>query len=289
MALTDGVAAYVANFQYVAGETPLSSLPALVAGLVSYLIVFPLLAWTYGVVSRKETNPDKLALAKAQRSFYRPLMLLHNAFLSVGSLVMMVGLVSGYVEQYRLEAGAGAVFFRGVCDPGQVLFGRLQFWIYAFYLSKYYEFLDTVFLCVTMRQVIPLHWIHHVLTLIVAWIGLETKHTVMGVACVMNTAIHVVMYGYYAVKLVYPKYEPWWKKSLTKLQMRQFVVNVVGLGLWTYLHLTTAEGDVKCTGEMWVILVVLGVMVIFLGMFAAFAKKTYSGSGREKAAASKTK
>jgi hypothetical protein len=79
-------------------------------------------------------------------------------------------------------------------------------------------------------------------------------------------------YAYYAYKLVNPAFEPWWKEHLTKLQMRQFMVNVVGLAAWTYMELVSER---NCTGEMWVIYVVLFVMVVFLAMFASFAKKTY--------------
>lgn len=270
---------YVRDFNYISGETPFSTPYAPLVGLCVYLLLFPLLIYCYGTLRKSDDDKEKLRKAKEQRSFYKPILFVHNIFLSIGSAIMLGGMLSSYVQQYQQETGVGAMLHRAICDSGQMLFGRLQFWLWVFYLSKYYEFLDTVFLCVTMRRVIPLHWIHHVLTLIVAWIGLETKHTVMGIACVMNTAIHVIMYAYYAYKLFDPDFEPWWKKHLTKLQMRQFMINVVGLALWTYLHFTS-EG--KCTGELWVIYVVFGVMVIFLGMFASFSKSTYGSKKKSK-------
>lgn len=266
-------------------------------GVCGYVLCFSLLSSRLGTVSKKTTDKKKLEEAERRKEFYKPFMLLHNIALSLGSLVMLLGFVSAYTDQYRHEA-AGAeiaavggeaaqgaenrsdasltsfVLDRVVCDQGEELFSRMQFWLYVFYLSKFYEFLDTVFLCLTMRKVIPLHWIHHVLTCYVAWIGMEARHTVMGIACLMNTAVHVVMYGYYAYKLIDPSYEPWWKQHLTKIQMRQFMVNVVGLAFWTYMDQVEADG--KCAGEMWVIYVVLAVMVTFLAMFAAFANSKYS-------------
>lgn len=271
--------AYAADFEYVSGETPLSSPLAPVIGLVVYLAVWPQLSRLYGVLHKKDDDAKKLATAKAQRAFYKPFLFIHNMFLSLGSLVMLIGLIAGYSDQLQHETGIGGKVVRIVCDSGQPLFGKLQFWLWVFYLSKFYEFLDTVFLCVTMRPVIKLHWIHHVLTLIVAWIGLETKHTVMGLACVMNTFIHVIMYAYYAYKLIDPAFEPWWKQHLTKLQMRQFMINVVGLAAWTYMALYSEK---NCTGELWVIYVVLAVMVVFLAMFSSFSKRTYKNKGKKR-------
>eukprot|EP00750_Incisomonas_marina_P001274 INCI11066.1.p1 GENE.INCI11066.1~~INCI11066.1.p1 ORF type:complete len:279 (+),score=46.62 INCI11066.1:167-1003(+) len=273
MEVLNAVRSYAANFEYVSGETPLSSPYAPVVALVLYVITFKTLSSVFGVLSRNDTDPDKVVAAKRQRKIFKPFIVVHNVFLSVGSFAMLYGLITGYADQLQHESGFGAKLTRIVCDSGQPLFGKLQFWLWVFYLSKFYEFLDTFFLCVTMRPVIPLHWIHHVLTLMVAWIGLETKHTVMGLACVMNTFIHVIMYAYYAYKLINPEFEPWWKQHLTKLQMRQFMINVVGLAAWTYMDVYSEQ---NCTGEMWVIYVVLFVMVVFLGMFSAFSKKTYS-------------
>jgi len=272
MGISEDVAKYINDFEYVAGETPLSSVQAPFIGLAIYLTVFFSLGKIYGTVGRKETDETKIAVAKARTQFYKPFMIAHNVFLSVGSLAMLLGLLHGYKQQVDVEPTPSSAFVRIVCDSGQTLFGKLQFWLWIFYLSKFYEFLDTVFLCLTMRRVIPLHWIHHVLTLLVAWTGLETKHTVMGLACVMNTFIHVIMYGYYAYKLINPSFVWSFKQHFTNLQMLQFVINLVGLGMWTYMDIFLED---DCTGEMWVIYVVLFVMVVFLGLFSSFAKSAY--------------
>lgn len=279
MNMLSNLHAMTASFRYESGVTPLSTPAGPFVALTLYVLTFKFLSHKYGVLSRANKDPSIKAAAEAQRAFYKPLLILHNSFLSLGSLVMVAGFIAGYREQYAEEESAADMFVRTCCDPGEPLFGKLQFWLYIFYLSKYYEFLDTFFLCLTMRRVIPLHWIHHLLTLTVAWIGLETRHTVMGLACVMNATVHVIMYAYYAYKLLNPEFEPWWKRHLTKLQMRQFMANVVGLGIWTYFDRVAEK---NCSGEMWVIYVVLGVMIIFLGMFAAFSKKTYGSKGAAK-------
>lgn len=270
---------FIDDFKYESGTTPLSTPQAPFVALIFYVATFKLLIRKYGTLTKRNKHPDIIAAAEAQRAFWKPFTLFHNIFLSVGSLGMLVGIVAAYRTQYAEENSASDMFVRACCDTGENLFEKLQFWLYVFYLSKFYEFIDTFILCVTMRRVIPLHWIHHLLTLTIAWIGLETKHTVMGIACVMNTGIHVIMYAYYAYKLVNPDFDPWWKQHLTNLQMRQFMVNVVGLGIWTYMD---QYAKMDCAGELWVIYVVFGVMVVFLGMFAAFSKATYGKKKKKK-------
>uniref|UniRef100_A0A7S3V4T8 Elongation of fatty acids protein n=1 Tax=Chaetoceros debilis TaxID=122233 RepID=A0A7S3V4T8_9STRA len=269
---------HLSDFEYASGKTALSSWASLAICISGYIVTFYLLSNHFGVLSRHCTDVSLLEKSNSQRTFYRPLLLFHNCFLSLASLVMLIGMLFTYFEQFQEDAYGKSIFStsdvlkRVVCDSDGKLFDKLQIWLYLFYLSKFYEFLDTVFLCVTMRKVIPLHWIHHILTCYVSWIGMEAKHTVMGVAFVMNAAIHVVMYSYYAYKLVHPEYNPWWKEHLTKTQMIQFFLNILGLAIWTWME----KGlGMHCHGEMWVIYSVLAIMVIFLVLFQGFKIKTY--------------
>ena len=100
----------------------------------------------------------------------------------MASLVMPIGFLFPYFEQLQEDAygkstlSTSDVLNRIVCDSDGKLFDKLQIKSYLFYLSKFYEFLDTVFLCVTMRKVIPFHWIHHILTCYISWLGMEAKH-----------------------------------------------------------------------------------------------------------------
>lgn len=45
--------------------------------------------------------------------------------------------------------------------PAEPLGGRLHYWCYIFYLSKYYELVDTLLLIARDKVVIPLHALHH--------------------------------------------------------------------------------------------------------------------------------
>ena len=56
----------------------------------------------------------------------------HNAFLSLGSLVMLVAIAAGVAGRLRETGGS---VFEIVCDPtGAMLTGWPYFWLYVFYL-----------------------------------------------------------------------------------------------------------------------------------------------------------
>ena len=103
---------------------------------------------------------------------------------------------------------------------------RLYAWAYAYYLSKYYELLDT-FLPMVIKGRPPnhfgLHVFHHACVLLMAWGYVEYRQTLCFGGLVANTFVHVVMYYYYfraALKLETP-----WKAWVTRLQILQFSVS----------------------------------------------------------------
>lgn len=98
--------------------------------------------------------------------------------------------------------------------------------ISLFCFSKIPELFDTVFLAVRKREIILLHWYHHVTVLLfVWWMG---HHNVGSAGCIfagMNLFVHWIMYGYYAlgsigVRLPFPI-------VITILQILQMIVGTL--------------------------------------------------------------
>lgn len=54
-------------------------------------------------------------------------------------------------------------------EPQNYMRGSLVFWGYIFYLSKFYEFLDTVISIVRGHSVLPLHVYHHAVMPLLVW------------------------------------------------------------------------------------------------------------------------
>jgi elongation of very long chain fatty acids protein 7 len=117
-------------------------------------------------------------------------------------------------------------------------------WWYFF--SKFTEFFDTVshfnadlkkifqpnlflqFFFVMRKKsnhISTLHVIHHGVMPLSVWFGV--KFTPGGHSSffgLLNTFVHIIMYGYYLVAALGPQYQKflWWKKYLTGLQMVSF-------------------------------------------------------------------
>lgn len=98
-------------------------------------------------------------------------------------------------------------------------------WVY--YYSKLSEFADTIFFVLRKKksQISWLHLYHHSLTPFEAWVLVKFIAGGHGTfSNIVNNLVHVIMYSYYMVAAMGPKYYKylWWKKHLTHLQLAQF-------------------------------------------------------------------
>ncbi|KAK3876490.1 hypothetical protein Pcinc_018726 [Petrolisthes cinctipes] len=99
---------------------------------------------------------------------------------------------------------------------------------YWYYLSKFVDFLDTVFFVLNKKNdhISLLHVVHHSLMPVSMWYGMRFQpgghNTLMSF---LNSIVHTVMYLYYLLAALGPRVRPylWWKKYLTSMQIIQFV------------------------------------------------------------------
>ncbi|KAL9891537.1 very long chain fatty acid elongase 7 isoform 2-T2 [Glossina fuscipes fuscipes] len=110
-------------------------------------------------------------------------------------------------------------------NPLALRMARTCWW---YYVSKFTEFFDTLFFILRKKNehVSTLHVIHHGCMPFSVWMGMKYApggHSTF--FALLNTFVHVVMYFYYMISAMGPKYQKyiWWKKYLTTFQMVQFV------------------------------------------------------------------
>lgn len=92
--------------------------------------------------------------------------------------------------------------------------------------------MDTIFFVLRKKNqhVSTLHVIHHGVMPMSVWFGVKFTpgghSTFFGL---LNTFVHIVMYTYYLLAAMGPKYQKflWWKKYLTSFQMVQFIAIMV--------------------------------------------------------------
>src|SRR3989338_5503027 len=121
-------------------------------------------------------------------------------------------------------------FYQRQANPVDLICGNwiydqplgVQYAVFAFLVSKVFEFIDTVFLVLRKRNVIFLHWYHHVITFLFTWYStLTTQHhnTAGYLFCSMNYTVHAFMYLYYALQAA--GRPPKWDLPITIMQLAQ--------------------------------------------------------------------
>lgn len=258
----------IEEFHWEIGKTPLSQtqIPILV-GIGYVLSLYTLQNYM------KDKKPYSLKI----------LSLLHNAFLSLLSLAMFCGVAYG---AYRKQQENG--FWAGlVCEQDRdPIKGPLFYWSYIFYLSKFYELLDSYLLVLKKKPLLFLHVFHHTIMPLVCWAGLEGKWCMaLWTSAFWNSFVHIIMYYYYFISTI--GYNPWWKKYLTILQIYQFVSGVI----YTYVffsyyfvgfeyisdgYTTSLTFKQGCTGDFGAIIFMFAVNNSFLYLFSKWYMDNYS-------------
>jgi fatty acid elongase 3 len=191
----------------------------------------------------------------------------HNFVLTVGSFVMTVGIAA---ELYDMWGRPDAAEY-AICDPlHEHSSRRVYFWYFVFYLSKMYEFIDTLILCLRKKPLIFLHTYHHIITLWLCWVCLDDRLSIQWLCTIANTTIHVFMYYFYCCQSV--GMDVWWKRHLTKLQITQFIADETGNVFWSYYAAYLGR---TCSGSWFGFWFGMGVIASFLGLFINFYQGAY--------------
>ena len=163
-------------------------------------------------------------LARRLRRLFKPFglhraLIVHNTVCVVLSIASMVILIIGLIEEGTVVKITGV---------GNSHLFRQGLWIY--WVSKYYELLDTVFMLLRhrLRQMSFLHVFHHASMAFLsdyAYNYAPWPPIAFGLA--INAGIHIVMYSYYTLTAFYPLESFSWKKRVTQMQLAQFLFGIV--------------------------------------------------------------
>ena len=102
--------------------------------------------------------------------------------------------------------------------------------LYVYWLTKYYELLDTVFMLLRHKpkQMSFLHVFHHsTMPFLSEYSYRYAPWPPIAFGLLLNSLVHVVMYSYYALTAFFPLHDFTWKKWITLLQIFQFVLGFV--------------------------------------------------------------
>mmetsp|Transcript_3582 Transcript_3582/g.9181 ORF Transcript_3582/g.9181 Transcript_3582/m.9181 type:complete len:348 (-) Transcript_3582:90-1133(-) len=188
-----------------------------------------------------------------------------NLFLSVFSIIGTTRIVP---HLYTALKDHG--FRYTICNDPKLWYsnGPVGVWMALFIYSKIPELLDTVFLVLRKKQVIFLHWFHHVTVLLYCW---HSLHTTAGPGiwfAAMNFMVHSIMYFYFFMTNIgfYAIMQPF-APFITTIQILQMIGGIICLTGVAHIQLYLGE---KATCDVNSANWKLGLMMYF-SYFVLFA------------------
>ena len=149
------------------------------------------------------------------KRFVSSIRLIHNLGLSLTSLVLFIGIIYSAYESGKFNSIHASLCSRFLNED-------FAGWIgWYFYLSKYWEWLDTAFLIIGKKEISWLQYTHHMSTAILVYANIfPLVSSASLVACFTNTFVHIFMYLYFAYpKSFLHKYRQW----ITNIQIIQHI------------------------------------------------------------------
>ncbi|KAH9898911.1 GNS1/SUR4 family-domain-containing protein [Xylariomycetidae sp. FL2044] len=109
-------------------------------------------------------------------------------------------------------------------DAGRLWNDGLAFYGWLFYLSKFYEVLDTLIILAKGKLSSTLQTYHHAGAMMAMWAGMRYMSTPIWIFVFFNSAIHALMYTYYTITAFNIRVPTIIKRTLTSLQISQFII-----------------------------------------------------------------
>jgi hypothetical protein len=234
-----------------------------------------------------ETIKEKYEALKKEhdeaKAHYKPfninfITLPHNLFMCIYSLYAFVGVLAVMIENNKTASSLTTL----ICDPNEEQQRDMDYWFYTFYLSKYVEYIDTVFLIIKAKGIMPpansqyfLHIYHHAVTAAIVWACMHYNFSTSWTGPLTNAFVHILMYGYYFLAEANLIDRRLGGKFITPIQLIQFVFCLVLAIIETVWNLVTNGG---CNSDYSVII----FMFVNYGIFFIFFVKVYLDKKNER-------
>jgi len=201
----------------------------------------------------------------------------HNIIMCLYSLYAFVGVVAQMIENNKTTS-LSTLF----CDPNKEQQRGMDYWIYTFYLSKFVEYIDTVFLIIKAKGIMPpansqyfLHIYHHAVTAAIVWSCMHFQFSTTWTGPLTNSFVHVLMYGYYFLAEANLIDRRLGGKFITPVQLIQFIFCVVCAGIEAVWNSST---NGSCKSDYRVII----FMFVNYAIFFTFFVKVYVDKKNER-------
>jgi len=236
----------------------------LYAVLVSYFSRRNTLAGPPPVSSRAAKGKGAGLKQNEPWTLFRSAVVVHNIVLMVFSAYVFWAVTPLLLASFRYRP-----LMESFCDVGGWAYRHgVGYWTWIFYLSKYYELLDTAILLAKGRPSNFLQTYHHAGAIIGMWMLCMSRAFGAWVFVVLNSFIHTWMYLYYTLTCF--GYQPSWKRLMTYMQLTQFFVGLPTACSYVFIP--------KCIGEKCHSKDVLGKLVGGSGYWSQFLALAFNFS-----------
>ncbi|KAH8878878.1 hypothetical protein GQ53DRAFT_57863 [Thozetella sp. PMI_491] len=109
-------------------------------------------------------------------------------------------------------------------DRGRMWNEGLAFYGWIFYLSKFYEVLDTFIILAKGKLSSTLQTYHHAGAMMCMWAGMRYMSAPIWMFAFVNSGIHALMYTYYTITAFNVRVPMILKRTLTSMQITQFLI-----------------------------------------------------------------
>ncbi|KAG9697858.1 hypothetical protein KCU95_g5307, partial [Aureobasidium melanogenum] len=108
-------------------------------------------------------------------------------------------------------------------DVGRLWNEGLAFWGWFFYLSKFYEVVDTAIIVAKGKRSATLQTYHHAGAMLCMWAGIRYMSPPIWMFVFINSFIHTLMYTYFTLSAINVRVPNALKRTLTTMQITQFL------------------------------------------------------------------
>ncbi|KAI5166936.1 hypothetical protein NEIRO02_1541 [Nematocida sp. AWRm79] len=172
-------------------------------------------------------------------------------------------------------------FEKFIVDPGNQMEKKLSPWIWIFYISKYYEVVDTLILFMSNKESSFLQMYHHAGAIVACWLVSLSESYSGWIWVVLNSFIHSTMYLYYAMTVVGIRAP--FKRAITFMQIGQFFVGLFFGSIYISRDTTFSSDPTLRFYQYSAIIFNIVYVIILIGLFINFERQTYRKISAKKA------
>ncbi|KAJ2461130.1 hypothetical protein GGF42_000397 [Coemansia sp. RSA 2424] len=214
-------------------------------------------------IASQAAGQGKAPGAKGTGPTFKAVIVAHNLILAAYSIWTFVDFFPAVLQSVQAQG-----LKCGFCDTDWTLRNdKLLVHGFLFYLSKYYEFVDTAIILAKGRTAGQLQTFHHSGAVLIMWMGNYVRSPYLAFFVFENSIIHSLMYTYYTLTAL--GFKPPGKQILTRLQISQFYIALLAGVAYSVLP-SCQDGPQKLFTYIF-IAYILGL----IKLFTEFARKTY--------------